>query len=506
MRRLLLAGLAALVLAPAAAAAPGFSYGVAAGEITSTSAVVWTRSNELGAVRLHLWPAPRKGMPFVQIDLKPTAARDRVVQRRVFGLRPNTRYTYMFSTPYRKSRIAAGGEFRTAPAPGDGQTIRFAISGDADGARDPRTGKPAYNLFQVYGRMAAERNHFNINLGDTIYSDSEVAGLPPALTVAAKWAKYKENLGFGHLRNLRRGTGLYTHWDDHEFINDFTRAEHGAAIYNAGVRAFRDYAPVTYSSRNGLYRTFRWGKHLELFFLDERSFRSAKVTTVCGGDLAPTAPQAVRDGFATLAPALRAPVSPACLAAIDDPARTMLGARQYAAFTKAIKASEATWKVVVNEVPIQQYYALPYDRWEGYASERERLLRFLKANVRNVVFLTTDTHANLVNEVRSKTLSAAPESFGMWEVVTGPVATNTFAKEIDGFLGQKGAGTAIGALFFKPAPPNGMGMRCAALDTYSYAQVSVTARRLTVALKDAKGQPVREATGVECAPLVLTAR
>jgi hypothetical protein len=184
----------------------------------------------------------------------------------------------------------------------------------------------------------------------------------------------------------------------------------------------------------------------------------------------------------------------------------MLGARQYAAFTKAIKASKATWKVIVNEVPIQQYYALPYDRWEGYAAERERLLRFLQANVRNAVFLTTDTHGNLVNEVRFKTLGGSPEGTGMWEVVTGPVATNTFAKEIDGFLGTPGAGTAIGALFFKPAPPNGMGMRCAALDTYSYAQVTVTAKTLRVAMKDAQGRPVREATGVACAPLVLTAR
>ncbi len=49
-------------------------------------------------------------------------------------------------------------------------------------------------------------------------------------------------------------------------------------------------------------------------------------------------------------------------------------------------------------------------------------------------------------------------------------------------------------------------MRCAALDTYSYAQVTVTATRFTVAMKDAKGQPVREATDVACAPLVLTAR
>ena len=94
----------------------------------------------------------------------------------------------------------------------------------------------------------------------------------------------------------------------------------------------------------------------------------------------------------------------------------------------------------------------------------------------------------------------------MWEVVTGPVATNTFAKEIDRFLAQPGSGTAIAALFFKPQPPTGLGMRCAAIDTYSYAQVTVTARTLTVAALDATGRPVREATGVACAPLVIAAR
>jgi len=49
-------------------------------------------------------------------------------------------------------------------------------------------------------------------------------------------------------------------------------------------------------------------------------------------------------------------------------------------------------------------------------------------------------------------------------------------------------------------------MRCAALDTYSYSEVTVAAKQLTVAMKDAKGEPVREATGVACAPLVLRAR
>src|SRR5207244_11942096 len=101
-----------------------------------------------------------------------------------------------------------------------------------------------------------------------------------------------------------------------------------------------------------------------------------------------------------LVPSLAQPVSQACKDKINDPNRTMLGSAQFDRFTQAIKNSDATFKVVLNEVPIQQYYALPYDRWEGYEAERQRLLHFLQDNnVKNVVFLTTDTHANLVNVV-----------------------------------------------------------------------------------------------------------
>lgn len=503
MRRLAVLGALttlAFAVVSADAATPGFRYGVAAGEITSTSAILWTRAPRAGPVLVSVAADREAGERLFEV--RASQRNDFVVQIAVRQLKPATTYAYAFAQGTTTSRV---GTFATAPAPAAAAAVRFAVTGDADATPGPN-GKPAFNSFGVYARMAAEQNDFNVNLGDTIYSDSEIGGAPVARTVAQKWGKYKLGLALSALQKLRASTGLYSHWDDHEFINDFSREEDGAETYTAGVKAFRDYSPVSYRPNLGLYRTVRWGKNLELFFLDERSFRSAKATTACAGDLAPTLPQAVRDAFATLAPALRNPVLPACLAALSDPARTMLGARQYAAFTKAIEASRATWKVVVNEVPIQQYYALPYDRWEGYAAERERLLRFLQRNVKNVVFLTTDTHANFVNEVRHKTLVAPPDGTGIWEVVTGPVATNTFAKEIDGFLGQKGAGTAIGALFFKPPPPNGLGMRCAALDTYSYAQVTVTARRFTVVLKDARGRPVHEATGAPCAPLVLAAR
>ena len=136
--------------------------------------------------------------------------------------------------------------------------------------------------------MQAEGNDFNIGLGDTIYSDSEVPGKlnPVALTVEQKWGKYRLNLGEEPLADLRGAAGFYSHWDDHEFINDFSPFESvfssgtidGQELYERGVKAFTDYAPVDFSSRDGLYRTQRWGKNLELFFLDERSFRSAKAS------------------------------------------------------------------------------------------------------------------------------------------------------------------------------------------------------------------------------------
>ncbi len=494
----------ALLLAPAAAAG-GFAFGVAAGEVTSTAAVLWTRAPKAGRVVLEGSAIRKVGAGKVSSGLVglgvAKAANDLTVSIPVRGLLPGTRYSYRFR---QGGQVSPAGSFRTAPRPTQSATVRFAVSGDADATPGP-DGKPGFNRLQVYGRMAAERNDFNVNLGDTIYSDSELSGSKPALTVPAKWQKYRFGLALAHLRALRAGAGLYSHPDDHEYVNDFSVPEHGAALYRAGVRAFADYAPVSWSAERGFYRTFRWGKHLELFFLDERSFRSAKVAKECGGDLAPTAPAAVRAAFATLIPPLRNAVAQGCLDAIADPARTMLGAGQEAAFLQAIRVSTATFKVVVNEVPMLQIYQLPYDRWEGYAAARTRVLQALQG-VRNVVFLTTDTHANMIGEVRLQTLEGPPLGTGIWEVVTGPVATNTYAKEIDAVVGVPGTGDFVTALFLKPQPPLGVGLQCAATDVFSYSEVVVTAVKLTVTPKTATGARVTEKTGAVCGPLVVHAR
>ncbi|HZB23052.1 MAG TPA: alkaline phosphatase D family protein [Gaiellaceae bacterium] len=496
-----------VVAAASSAAAAPFRNGVAAGDVTRTTAILWAQGTAAGPVRAEVL---RGGRVVQRRIARATRASDLTVRVVARGLRAGARYTYRF----RQGRsTSATGAFRTAPPAASGATVEFAISGDADGTPVRPGGPPFFNRFEVYTAMVDENNAFNVNYGDTIYSDSGVGGNPVARTVAQKWTKYKQNLALAPLRDLRRTAGVYFGWDDHEFINDFSRAEHGEDLYAAGRKAFLDYSPSAYSSRVGLYRSFRWGRHLELFILDGRSFRSAKASAggVCNTgaspDLAPTAPQAVRNAFASLAPGLAQPVSPACLAVIRDPSRTFLGAAQYAAFTSATARSTATFKIVVNPTPLQQFYALPYDRWEGYEAERTRLVEFLRTNVRNVLLLTTDTHANLVGDVRVRTFEPpGPLDSGITEVITGPVATNTYAKEVDEELGATGVGQAIGALFLKPPLPRGIGMRCVALDVYGYAQVRVTSSQLTVLLKDANGEPVTDVSGEPCAPVVLSRR
>lgn len=515
--------LATAVALPSSAAAGTFSQGVTAGEVTISSARLWTRAPAPGPVTLVLSKrakalkcvgaaAVRKRKGVRRKTLAASPVNDLTVQATLKRLRPRTRYAYRFCQGGSASQI---GRFRTAPSTKSRKTVKFAVTGDADGALNPSTGQPGYNHFEVYRRIASQRNDFNVNLGDVVYSDSAVPGVPVALTLPDKWAKYRLNLSYPFLRMLRAKTGLYNHWDDHEFIDDFSIPRYGAPLYESGKKAFLDYSPARFSSKVGLYRSFRWGKNLEIFFLDERSFRSldASSNPACRNpatgqpDPVPQLPARLRSGLIPNPAFANFPGAAQCQAVLNDPSRTMLGQAQLARFKAAVKRSRATFKVIMNEVPMQKIYFLPYDRWEGYNAERQSLLQFLQGNVKNVVFITTDLHATMINNVRYTHFpeEGASKDTGMLDFVTGPVAKNTFGTDANAKLGNPNASTAVGALFKAPRP-FGLGMRCAALDVDSYVQVSVTSRLLTVRPLDQNGQLVRESGGVPCARVPIPAR
>jgi phosphodiesterase/alkaline phosphatase D-like protein len=511
MNRLLPLALLALLLvaAPSTHAARGFSFGVTAGDVTAKSAVLWGKANKSGGYSLDV-ANNRRFRNFRPHFVVARKSDDNTVQRRVSGLKPNTRYWFRFvGNGGKRSDV---GTFVTAPRAAQSKAIEFAWSGDQDFNPAPGQSRPFWNDGGVLRRMKAERNAFNVMLGDTMYSDSEIPGRlqPIALTVKQKWAKYKVNLRNRALRTLRRSTGFYSQWDDHEFVNDFSPAENsfdngvninGQTLFRRGARAFLDYAPVRWTQRDGLYRRFRWGRNLEVFFLDERSFRSANADEggVCDNpqtgqpDLAPTGPQQQRAFFSLVVPSLAQPVSQACLDRIRSPKRTFLGDRQKERFLRAIELSTARFKVVMTEMPIQQYYLLPYDRWEGFEAERQEILRRLRDNVKNVIFLSTEVHAVLVNDARIQTLEqGGPQNSGIFDVTVGPVATANYALEIDQTTGQQNSGLIADNAFFTPPPPTGLGMQCSVLNQFSYGQVRVTSNRLTITPKDINGNPVTD--------------
>ncbi len=535
---ILVAAIAALVVAPTAFAKPkGFTHGVASGDVGTKSAILWGQAKKATKTRLQLTHKHKGGLGKCRLKkakkkyiVKAKGSTGLTVQTKVKGLRPNTAYRYRWCA--KGGKHSATGNFKTAPKHKQAKTIHFALAGDQDArplASDPK-GPPYWNKFGVWKRITHQQNDFNVLMGDTIYSDTEVPGYTNkdiALSVKQKREAYETNLGQKAWAKARGSASYYAHWDDHEFINDFSQKESvfpysndgtsypptkmsGKKLYKNGVKAFTEFNPVTYSKKAGIYRSQRWGKNLEVFFLDERSFRSASAdySGVCDNpsgsgdpDLAPTAPQSTRNVFRAIVPPLANPVPPGCVDAINDPSRTMLGKSQLKTFEKAISKSKATFKVIFNEVPIQQYYALPYDRWEGYAAEREKLLHFLSDNVDNAIFMTTDVHANLVNDARFNTLGdGGVQDSGILDVTNGPIATENYSGEINGTTGNPAAGGLIQSLFLKPQPPAGMGMQCAATDQFSYAEATVTKKKLKIDLLDSHDKPVLDTGDVAANP------
>jgi alkaline phosphatase D len=458
-----------------------FTHGVASGDVTSTRAILWTRVNVGTNIKVEVWDnAALSGPKAFNGKLKTSAARDYTVKIDATGLEPNTQYWYRFK---KDAVLSPVGTFQTAPSASESEDVSLTYTGDSDGTGG--SASPPFNNFEVLDAANNEGGDFFIYNGDTIYADSSFRVGGPADTLPEYRDAYKENRTFANLTDLFAATSTYATWDDHEVVNDYDGQTVDPARYAAGRQAFLEYMPIRESfphdpscAGDPIYRTFKWGSEAEVFILDARSCRSAdsgsnNVSPPCYGDLAPTAPTALR----TSSPfnLFLAPTPPAgCLASINNPARTLLGPVQKAQLKSDLASSTAKFKIVVNPEPIQQFLALPYDRWEGYAADRNEILDHISNNgIDNVLFASTDTHATLINQV-FKDAYTAPATIAN-EGVVGPIATNTYQAEViaqTGFLG----------LFALNLVLNQLGIDCRDLDTDTYGSIDVSASAGTAVL------------------------
>jgi alkaline phosphatase D len=380
----------------AQAAPPFLTHGITSGEVTATSANIWTRADQAAEVLVEYAQTakfqPLKGASKISVS----AEQDFTGVVSLTGLQPATRYYYRARPRTAAASTGLVGSFVTAPAREQPHDVTFLWGGDLGGQGFCR--QPAYTIFHAMDALAAD---FFLFGGDTIYADSPCPSPPNApgsdfiaRTQEQFWAKYRYQREDDALRKLLANTSVYAIWDDHEVTNDF--AGPTQPLSPVGLNAFWDYFPFTRASRESrqLYRSFRWGNRLELFILDNRQYR---------------APNAEPDG----------------------PEKTMLGAAQLKWLLDGLTSSTATWQVIMSSVPLSARTGNPrtgHDSWAkgsfpgGFDTELEKIVATLRTQQkRNVVWLSTDIHV-------ARSLSYDPDQDGVvdfHEFISGPLSAIT---------------------------------------------------------------------------------
>jgi phosphodiesterase/alkaline phosphatase D-like protein len=477
--------LAACLLPAAPARAAMFAEGVAAGDVTQTAVRLWARPSRTG--RLEAVVASDADFAHVVARRKASArlSGGRAVVVTITGLRPGLPYVYRFERGDAYSRT---GRFRTPPSPQVDAPVRFAVAAGLPTA-------PADEL-DVLARLVRHHYPFTVLLGGTVAAGD-------TRTIAEKRTAYQAAMAVTPVRTLRARGAILTTWGAAEQIPNRPAA---------GRRVFEEANPTLAHRATGFYRALPWGRDVELFVLDERTFRTrTEVAPECVNrqiylpDPAPALTHDLRHAWAGYFNQLDEPVPASCGEAFRQPGRTLLGDAQLAALRTDLVRSRARFKVILSEEPITQTYFDPYEHWEAFEREREQLLAFLRDRVDNVVVLSADGSGGIVGPARIRTLEPpGVEDSGVEDIGVGPAAGRTTAGALEASLGL-GDPAPLLDTYLPRAVPNGMGMRCSAGASRSFVQVSASADTLTVSVLDAAGRPVRDPAGRRCGPYRYTA-
>lgn len=426
--------------------------GVAAGDSTQDSVVLWTRTTDSKTAQgivTHLTAVISTDPSFKSsprtVSGTTNADRDYTLKLYINGLRSGTKYYYTFKTD--DGVFSPVGTFKTAPAPTQKTDVHFGCSGDADGQWRP------YSSTQDFTKLNLD---YFVWLGDTIYETSslisEATADPftnPSQALVDYHRKYREQFepvipnGFPGLTDFFAAVGHYTLLDNHEAGNKQFQAG-GAPTGNPPgkgldgtdpsydvnttgtylnktdgfktlIQAYDDYQPIrekTISAPDDprtdgtqqLYYAQQWGANSIFINLDDRSYRDIRLKTPTGDD--DTGPRA------------------------DNPNRTMLGATQLKWFKQTLLDAQnkrIPWKIVAISSPIDEVGGDGGKSWiGGYRAERNEIMKFIADHhIAHVVFITTDDHQTRINELTYLTNPSDPTSRavvpGALSILVGPI-------------------------------------------------------------------------------------
>ena len=426
------------------------THGIASGDVTDQSAIIWSRVNDQPAKMNVEYDTNANFSNPLSKTAQANSTTDFTAHAKLDRLKPDSQYYYrvwftgsdidnntnsetssdLSAIPDIADQVEIG-TFRTAPSANmtsNSSAISFIWGADLGGQNYCRNAdEGGYSIFKSMLSLNAD---FFIANGDMIYADGACPAQGPIFNnstnnqtitwtnipgdfksladPSVEWNNvtevrslflehWKYNRNDTYFKEFLRNVSMYSQWDDHEIINDFGSKwpywnlfsidrEGYPNLVKEGTNAFLYYSPLDSNSNKNnnytvndsnkrIYRSFNWGKDLDLFIIDARSYRSQNH-----------------------------------IADAPDSNKTLLGDEQLQWLRQELSNSNATWKVISSDVPISiptgsNASILGRDGWAngnetsnysyytGFERELTDLFNLIdEHNIKNVVFITTDVH------------------------------------------------------------------------------------------------------------------
>jgi alkaline phosphatase D len=277
--------------------------------------------------------------------------RDFTAQLQLSGLTATTAYAIRIEARAEGTQTVSAmldGRLRTAPAPDSPARVVFAATtGQMYRDQDAPGGG-----FRMYPSILALQPSFFVHTGDIVYYDL--------------WAKSADLARWGWARmyslptnyEFQRRVPTYFMKDDHDTWQDDAWPTQqsqfmGEFSFDDGVSLFREQVPMGERT----YRTYRWGKDVQIWLVEGRDFRDANPDP-------------------------------------DGPDKSIWGDEQKTWFKETVAASDATFRILISPTPLIGPDApdkLDSHANTAFATEGRELREFM-ARQGNMIVICGDRH------------------------------------------------------------------------------------------------------------------
>jgi alkaline phosphatase D len=407
--------------------------GAQTGDVTTNSAVLWSRASGPGRLIARLVSGTRVE------ELRggwATESSDFTAKLALSGLAPGREYTVAIQFESEDGLRGEVGHCRFSTA--TIQPARTSFVWTADTCGQGWGINEDIGGLRGYEAMHATNPDFFIHSGDTIYGDSPIPAritepdgriwrnlVTPEVSKVAESlnefrGRHRYNLLDGNLRAMYANVPVIAQWDDHETTNNWYPGEilddpryterRVDVLAARSRRAWQEYMPIAdpratqpgdgFASAR-IYRKVSRGPLLDVFCLDMRTFKD------------PNTPNRERD-------------------------RTdLLGREQVEWLVREVSASRATWKVISADLPLGLVVPDGRRNQESLSNGHpgkprgrelelaEVLSRFKRNRVRNTLWITADVHYCAAHHY-APSRAAFTDFDPFWEIGAGPIAAGTF--------------------------------------------------------------------------------